>query len=415
MSRLYYSEQGNVIPSLCEELSVYRRAKKLLYLPGTRKPASLFVLARSYPDNEMPLRIAINGTEVVPKQPESSKAYFWYEVVVLPELLRAGENVFEFWTDSTALNSWSLALENGHHNSDSFVSTDGGATWRNEKLGYHNISPGEYVVRIRLSEGQDPAAPAMVWEQRDHPRLARLVDLMPGDVRKGETTLSRVQRLTTWISTSWFYRNTGTATQYAPWDAETILAWGKAGQGHNGREPIVMCVHYAVTLVTSCIALGIPARAAIFTGEINGFNGHFTAEVWLEEYNKWIMVDPTVDAILWRDRVPLSVTEIQAAGDDLTDLIEWGEGSKYQTKNQVIANWIPENLAKGVCFRHRSMWPRTDFLARPELTPPGHGETAYAEINLVWEQKDLIAGFAMFPYFGDANYFDAPPNGFKLS
>jgi hypothetical protein len=50
-------------------------------------------------------------------------------------------------------------------------------------------------------------------------------------------------------------------------------------------------------------------------------------------------------------------------------------------------------------------------MTRPELTPPGHGETAYSETDLVWELKDMDDGFAMFPYFGDSNYFDDPPQG----
>ena len=32
MSRLYYSEEGRVMPSLCEELTIFRRARKTLTL-----------------------------------------------------------------------------------------------------------------------------------------------------------------------------------------------------------------------------------------------------------------------------------------------------------------------------------------------------------------------------------------------
>ena len=68
-----------------------------------------------------------------------------------------------------------------------------------------------------------------------------------------------------------------------------------------------MCVHYAVTLATACLAAGIPARCSIFTETLNGINGHFTPDVWFEEYGKWVMVDPTVDAILFDRGVPMSV------------------------------------------------------------------------------------------------------------
>ena len=151
MSKLFYTETGNVVPTLCEEVTEYRRAKKILQLPGTDAPAKLFVLARSYPDNKLPLRVSVNGTELPGPPPNSSNIYIWHEVPVPPSLIVSGANEFEFWAEAPAMNAWSLALENGHKEPDSFVCTDGGETWRNEKMGYLNVSRGEYVVRVRLS------------------------------------------------------------------------------------------------------------------------------------------------------------------------------------------------------------------------------------------------------------------------
>jgi hypothetical protein len=412
MSRLYYSETGHIVPTLCEELTDYRHAKKILDLPGTGRPAKLFLLARSDPGSELPLSISVNGTELSRLSPNSSGAYMWYETQVPPALLVSGANAFQFWTDAHAMNAWSLAIESGHQDPHSFISSDGGQTWRNEKMGYLNTSRGEYVVRARLDEGTDPSPPTMVWEDVDNPRLQRLRQAIPDYILHSGTTLARVRALTSWVCTSWEYRNSVVATQYAPWDAETIVAWGQLGRGHDGRSPIVMCVHYGVTLVSYCIAAGIPARCAAFTGSINGFNGHFTAEVWFEEYGKWVMVDPMSDAMLFEDGIPLSVKEIQGLGSDLLDWIEWGPGYRFQLKNPVLAEWIPNTFLNAVCFHHRSAWPRTDFLSHPELSPPGHGSTAYCETNLVWEADDLEKGFGMFPYFGQQDYFDAPPQGF---
>lgn len=412
MSELFYSERGNVVPTLCEELTHFRRVRKLLDLPTAHGPAALYVLARAYAGSPYPLHVAVNGQEIEPIQPNETNIYQWYSVSLPASILVPGENVFEFWTDSRAMNAWSLGLENGHAAPRSFLSTDSGATWRNETMGYLHVSRGEYIVRVRVSEGNDPPPPDMVWEDPSSPRLRHLRTLIPPEVVDAATTLERVRRLTTWVTTSWEYKNTSNGIPYSPWDPETILAWGKAGLGHNALPPVVMCVHYGVTLASCCLALGIPARCAAFTGAINGFNGHFTAEVWLEDIGKWVMVDPTIDAMLFRNGVPLSVSEIQQAEEPLADLVRFGPGRAYQVQNPLIEPWIPENFLQGICFRHRSVWPRMDFLTHPELTPSGHGSTSYCETLFVWEARDLDEGFGMFPSFGAPEYFDAPPADF---
>jgi hypothetical protein len=410
MSRLYLSESGRVVPTLCEELTTYRRARKLLHLPPTSGPGLLYLLARPYRGAGRLLRLSVNGIEIMPIRPQPSDAYLWYPVPVEPALLRSGANLFEFWTDATAMNAWSLAVEAGHKEPASFTSDDGGATWRAERMGYLNVLRGEYVARVRLAEGQDPPPPPPAWEDPAHPRLERLRAIMPAQACRPGPLMGRVRALTSWLSSSWEHTSSGPAAQYAPWDVETILAWGHARSGHAGRLPIVFCVHYAVAFVSCCQAVGIPARCAAVWGTLNGWDGHFVAEVWFPEYHKWVMIDPNLDAVLWREGVPMSVKEIQEAGPDLTPLIEWGPGFEFQRRNPALAEWTESTYQTGLCFRHRSLWSRTDFLSHPELTPPGHGSTAYCETDLIWEERDLACGFGMFPYFGSAEYFEAPPS-----
>ena len=74
-----------------------------------------------------------------------------------------------------------------------------------------------------------------------------------------------------------------------------------------------------------------------------------------------------------------------------------------------MVTFVHDNIEKGVCFRNRSIWPRADLLFHPELSPVGHGWTSYCEADLVWEKQHRDQGFGMFRYFGDADYFDAPP------
>jgi hypothetical protein len=409
MSRLYVTEKGHVVPTLCEELTTFRRSRKVLPLPATESPATLYVLARSYPGNDLPLRLAVNGNEVPPVPSGLTDGYRWYEVTVDPNLLEAGDNVFEFWTDATAMNAWSLAIEAGHAEPASFVSDDGGRSWRNSEMGYLNVLRGEYVARVRMAEGKDPDPPAVVWEDQTSPRLESLRQVIPAQALQSGSLLQRIRALTFWLSTSWEHTSSAVAAQYGPWDAETILAWGRTRSGHAGQLPIVMCVHYAVAFVSCCAAANIPARCSVLWGTLNEANGHFVGEVWFEDYGKWVMVDPNLDAILWQNGVPMSVTEIQQAGTDLAPFVEWGPGIEFQRQNPRLGNWVEDVFLSGLCFRHRSVWWRTDFLSHPELAPPGHGSTAYCETGLVWEKRDLQRGLGMFPYFAESDYFDVYP------
>lgn len=408
MSRLYFSESGHVVPTMCEEVTTFRRARKTLHLPATSAQATLYLLARTYRENALPLRMSVNGREVAPIAPGNPLAYFWYETKVDPSMLKPGANLFEFWTDATAMNAWSLALEGGHASPESFISDDGGRTWRNERMGYLNVQRGEYVVRLRLQEGEDPPPPRMVWEDGSSPRLARLRKIMPPVAVDDGPPMRRVRAISSWLSASYEHTGSGRAAQYAPWDPETILAWGKARSGHNNQLAITMCVHYAAAFVSCSQAVGIPARCAVLMGTPNGYDGHFVAEVWLEEYQKWAVVDPNADALFLKKGVPMSMSEIQQEGGDLRGVIEWGPGTEFQRTFPHMVEFVRDNLEKGVCFRHRSVWSRADLMSHPEFSPPGHGSTSYCETGLVWERKDRAA-FGMFPYFGGSDYFDAPP------
>ena len=409
MSRLFFSETGHVIPILCEELTAERKARKHLNIPLTSHPAKLYVLARCYPGCSSPLHLAVNGIEIEPLAPRWPDIYQWHEITLPATAFVAGDNQFEFWSDSYAMNSWSIAMEDGHRNPMSYVSSDGGQTWRNEKMGFANVMRGEYVVRVRLVEGEDAPPPDMVWENPNHPRLIRLRDQLPVDVFSG-AFLERVRSICTWVCTRWPYSCSDPG--YAPWDADTIMAWGQAQKGAGGLKPIVMCVHFGVTLVTACQAVGIPARCAVFSDSINGTHGHFATEIWFEELKKWVYVDSTIDAIVFEGEVPLSVKEIQQLKGGLAARTRWGLGRKFQDSNPFISQWVDQVFDPGICFNSRTIWYRTDFLSNPEFSPPWHGTTAYCETGIIIEKEDLSRDLGMFPWQLESQDFDLPPQKF---
>ena len=104
-----------------------------------------------------------------------------------------------------------------------------------------------------------------------------------------------------------------------------------------------------------------------------------------------------------------SALEVQDAGDDLSEIVSWGDGSVFQQTFPHIKTFVRDNLLRGTCFRHISIWPHANLLSRPDLSPPGHGSVSYCETDLVWMCKKDTSGFGMFKYFADRTYFSEPP------
>ena len=411
MSKLYYTESGHSMPNLAEELTTFRRARKVLTLPPTSSPASLYFIARAHEGSNLPLYVSVNGTpfqQVTPQLPWHT----WYELSLDPTLLRAGDNVFEFWTDSTAMNSWALGLEAGHADPNSFVSDDSGSSWRSHHMAYLNVVRAEYVVRVRLAEGEDPSPPSMVFNDPDDPRLESLRAIMPAQaLDRSLPKLERLRAISTWLASSWEHTpaTPDLGVINSPWDPETVLAWAPGQCGHNGLRPTANCIFYGVAFANAAQAIGVPARCAIFAGKPGKADGHFTAEYWSDEHHKWAMVDPNFDDFFIRDGVPLSVSELQKLGSDLEDVTARGPGAESQRPNQRVHRWFDSHERRARSLEFRTAWYRADQLTRPEFSPPAHGGGgAYTETGIVWEERDKDT-WPMFPLFGSPDYFDAPP------
>ncbi|MCY4528383.1 MAG: hypothetical protein OXD46_05045 [Chloroflexi bacterium] len=411
MTKLYHTESGHSMPNLAEELTTFRRAHKVLTIPPTASPAVLYFLARAHEGTKLPLHISVNGTALPPVPPQEAW-HTWYEVPIDFGLLQAGDNVLEFWTDSTAMNSWALGLEAGHADPNSYVSDDSGRAWRNHHMAYLNVVRAEYVVRIRLAEGNDPTPPPMVFNDPDDPRLESLRAIMPAKaLDQSLPKLERLRAISTWLASSWEHTPAGPdlGVINSPWDPETVLAWAPGQCGHNGLRPTANCIFYGVAFANSAQAIGVPARCAIFAGKPGKADGHFTAEYWSDEHQKWAMVDPNFDDFFIHDGVPLSISELQKLGSDLDDVTARGPGAESQRTNQRVHRWFDSHDRRARSFESRMVWYRADQLTRPEFSPPAHGAGgAYTETGIVWEERDKDT-WPMFPHFGSKDYFNAPP------
>lgn len=403
MSRLHANEAGRVIAPLGEEVDGRRHVRTRL--PVGEGPATLHVLARSHRPDGPPLHVQVGGRHVGAIPPRPDPILTWHELA-LPAEDMAGDIILSSQGDG--MSGWTLAVDHTCGGGD-LLSVDGGRTWNDQRIGHLHVAPGRYVIRARASAGHDPPPPTHAWEDLDNPAVEVFRRRLPSQAVDAGDPWTTVRALSTWVCRSWTYRNTGEALQYAPWDPATILEWGAGDRGHGGHVPVVMCVHYAVVLAAACQALGIPARCAALTGSLNGFNGHFVTEVWMQQWGRWVMVDPTFDVTVADARGPLDLRAIRELGADLREHVDAGEGIDDRLATTEGRAWFEENFLRGVCFRNRSLWPRSDFVSRPDQSPPGHGATAYSELDLIWEERNR-AEFGMFRWFADEAWFDAPPS-----
>jgi hypothetical protein len=96
-------------------------------------------------------------------------------------------------------------------------------------------------------------------------------------VAEGKTELERLILLRNWARLSaprgW---NRGTAEWCPPWDALILL--------ETNKKPIAlcMCTHYSTIFVQCALALGYNARHVIL-------DHHCVAEVWSNQFRKWIL------------------------------------------------------------------------------------------------------------------------------
>lgn len=143
-------------------------------------------------------------------------------------------------------------------------------------------------------------------EDLEHPRLKflrereRLEELVAG----AGDELEVFTRLGDWTNAQWV---NSVPDPYPPWDAVTILDWIRAGRTGG------FCAQSAVVLVQACLSLGYSARYLAIAPQKGGDGGHLTVEVWSNQFNKWMVLDPFFNVRYEREGIPLSGLEIHQA------------------------------------------------------------------------------------------------------
>ncbi|MCE9588919.1 MAG: hypothetical protein K8S99_00160 [Planctomycetes bacterium] len=416
MGRLFHTERGRMLIANNEEVTRWRWVRKELTLPrsAARHDAELWLDLYEYEGNTTPLEVFLNGRPLanLPAQRGEHKAWAWYKLDVPGARVRPGLNRIELRSASPAMNTWALAIEPGHEDPESYLSTDQGRKWRNSDMGAHNALRGEYVIRLLSNSPRlkPDKPPRVVYEDAKHPRVRELLTLIPEEIREIRNPWEQTLKLRSWQSTAWAHAPSGLV--YTPWDPWTMLDWGKRNAGHSLKGRIAMCVHFGAMFTSLLAALGHKSRCIVNTRAFNSPDGHFMTEVWSKHHKKWVLHDGNVDTHYEADGVPLSAFDLADRCDrdqlPLDEIIRVGPG--YHRQPPHLAAFYENLLRPGVGWKHTGVWTLNDYVSDPTHAPPSHGSVVYGETDFVWYDPCGRAPAHMFPHVvTDRKYFDRSP------
>ncbi len=114
-----------------------------------------------------------------------------------------------------------------------------------------------------------------------HPRMRHLREKYRLDeiVAPGKTEMEKFALLRQWVRRQWEGWNENEYNYCPQWDALEILELAPQNLA------LGMCTHYAAVFAQCAAALGYHARALIV-------DHHCLAEIWSDQYGKWILQDP---------------------------------------------------------------------------------------------------------------------------
>ncbi|MBT4504293.1 MAG: transglutaminase domain-containing protein [Gemmatimonadetes bacterium] len=231
------------------------------------------------------------------------------------------------------------------------------------------------------------------WDCRSLKELRERFEL-DAVVAGARTEFEKIERLLEWA----YFVPLGDCLHF-PWNVLDwlILERDEAGgirmNQYEQRRRDKMCLYPNVVLVAACLSMGIPARHVNFHSE--GMTGHEIAEVWSNDYGKWVHMDATRD-YYWYDpktRVPLDTLEIhQALTERLEGAERWDRPYLFHQDLEELVRDLPIafregkhpfSVEEGALFLFRSFChfrivPRYDLFSRERPLPVSQGTEVWA-------------------------------------
>jgi len=235
-----------------------------------------------------------------------------------------------------------------------------------------------------------------------HPRLQllRSREHLDDVISTADSQFEKMIALRAWVRSQW---EPSTSFYYPPWDAVEILDLARK---HGNRG---FCAQYAVVFLQACQSLGMHARYV-------DLSGHFVVAVWSDDYNRWVVMDPTNDIHYEKDGVPMSGRDLHRAywGGDLRGIVQVDSAGnrKAVTRNDLsnyrlysISLWANQ-LSDPVEVKSNGLWKTlahaSDYRTYPEI---GRGQLEISSDFLAWRSREAKESFPERPETQDQDEF----------
>ncbi len=239
-----------------------------------------------------------------------------------------------------------------------------------------------YVLRRSAPYAQEDKKIEFIYQPKESNNLRMVREYFKLDSVAGQgDELSKIINLLHFAHDN--IRHDGGNRAIAEMDAIDIYNYYKTtGKGVNCRQ-------LAISLCEMYLSMGIPARyVTCMPADPNDFECHVINTVWSSQLQKWLYIDPTMDAwVTDENGTMLSIAEVRERliNDQplvLCETANWNHESQ-QTKEYYLETYMAKNLYYFVCkklnrFNPESIYRNNDPAGDVRLIPVGF-------VNNNWE------------------------------
>lgn len=157
-----------------------------------------------------------------------------------------------------------------------------------------------------------------IYERYDEPKLKILRERYNLDkvVERGKSEFEKMVLIREWSKSRW----EAGSRDFRRKDHSYLNALQLLEEVEKYGERFV-CYHYTMVFLQCCLSLGWQVRS-IKIAESNGYTSHSVAEVWSNQYKKWVMMDTFYNIHYLSKGIPLNVLELHRIW------LNWKEMSK---------------------------------------------------------------------------------------